>query len=274
MATESITNCLVTKLTASVEGGNLPRLGEFIVEFDPINNPQNKDMYICVAYITGTSGGYIRLLTPGTLREYSTTDTSGTDVGTQLDITDNRIHCVVVPNGGKIAIGNKYELHTFAPYSYYAVDASSLNWGDGKLTHKKFNAADLAYCTNLHTLSLRTTTIIGTLDTSRMSAIDSIDLSNSAADLTAELFMNNYTLTGLRLGGSSVKGDFAPVFDNWGVLLNGQAKSYDNIIIYRTEAIITVGSTVYHFPEYVASERFHVVFDTSGNWDLSFPPYS
>ena len=260
MATNNpISNCLVTKLTASIDG-DMPRLGEFIVEFDTINNPQNKDMYICLSYIVGGSG-YVRLLTSGNLMEYSTSNPAGTNVGTQLVISDNSLHCIVVPNGGKIAIGNKYDLANFSLYSYYATDPASLNWGTGRLTHKKVKADDLVYCTNLKTLSVQSATIVGTLNLSLLTELTEVGLNNSTATLTADMFSQNYKITSLQLQGSSVTGDFAPVFDSWADLLNGTYKKVTRFRITNTEATVN--------GDHYGANVNYIEFQTDGTWDMN-----
>lgn len=260
-----INNCLVTKLTASIDS-EMPRLGEFIVEFDPITNPQNKDMYICVSYAETSPGaadysGYVRLLTEGTLIYYSSAVPSGADAGTQLDISDNRTYCIIVPNGGKIAIGNKYYLKSFSPFSYYATE--TLGFGNGRLPHKKFNAADLVYCTNLETLSLQNTTVVGTFDLSLLSKLKEVGLSNSTAVINAEMFLENFNITSLQLLGSTITGEFAPVFDNWVTKLAGTYKKMKPFSLKNTDA--TVDGTHY------TTNIDYVEFRTDGTWEVVMP---
>lgn len=272
MATNNpVNNCLVTKLTSSISG-EMPRLGEFTVEFDTITNPTNKDMYLCVSYTETSAGaadynGYVRLLTSGTLKEFSTSSPSGVDVGTQLDISDNRLHIIVVPNGGKVAVGNKYYLDNLSLFNSVATDI--LGTG-GKLTHKKVKSDNLVYCTNLKVLSFNNATIVGELDLSLMNELTTVSLSNSTATLTADMFMKNYKLTTLQLQGSSVTGNFAPVFDRWGELLSQDTHAAaalfnkNHIRIWNTQA--TVNGTSYDNTQF-----FNIVFDNSGNWEIVFP---
>lgn len=242
-------DCLITKLQSSVEGDSLPRLGEFIVEFETITNPTDKDMYICVNYRETTPGaadysGYVRLLTEGSMRSLRKVGdvVEDEDVGTRLDISDNRTKCLIVPNGGKIAIGNKYFLDTLGLYSDHAVETLRLGSG-GRMAHKKFNVADITYCEKLRYLSLRNATMIGEPDFSLMTDLLQVALSlQPSTALKADMFMNNYKLTSCQFTDSGISGDFKPVFLAWAAALNKNGvKTYKKVhpfSIIRTQATI------------------------------------
>lgn len=191
-------NCLVTKLSGSVNTDKLLKLGEMRIEFNSVSAPSNKTQGI-----TLLSAKPITLKIVG--NGYFTDKTLTENKGKTLSILANSVNYIYASNGDfYISIPDKYSL---AMLSLLAEESGF----DNSVKNKTVYLDQVEYSTLLRVLRISSENVIGDIDSLKnltsLTALNMENLKNVNGDIDS--LKNLSSLKALVMCDSNVTGDIA-----------------------------------------------------------------